>query len=320
MSVTPPLIVLDSKTALTSTALSPSIPSPTPQPTAGDKPATRGSPGPSTTIVPRPASSRARQNSIQSNVENGRQRPASSASNRPNGITSAPPEVPPVANGPRASAETKATKEPAAIIKTEASREDLNTHVPNAANGHNKKDNPPKLDEVELTKIEPAQNQGLTTTAVVTTKSGRASKPSTPALGSFPDAAPRSRASRNTSTTTAKRSHKKGASQHAIPTRITGEGANSGGRGDEEGEVDANEPLYCYCNGVSYGEMVACDHDDCEREWFHLDCVGLKAAPPSSGKYRNPQADGGWLTLALVKWYCDNCKDRIKTGKKVNGR
>jgi len=46
---------------------------------------------------------------------------------------------------------------------------------------------------------------------------------------------------------------------------------------------------YCYCNGVSFGEMVACDRDNCEREWFHLECAEL-AAPPKG------------------KWYCRDCK------------
>ncbi|KAI1750561.1 hypothetical protein F4782DRAFT_242273 [Xylaria castorea] len=292
-----------SKTVVTAaaTTVSPLIPSPTPQPHMGDKPTGRGSPAPPAT-VPRPASSRARQNSIQSNVENGRQRPVSSASNRPNGVATAPPEIPALPNGPRASAEPKAVKEATTIIKIESNKEEVNNHPPNAVNGLNKNDNPPKLDDTD-SRAEPTQNPVQITMTVVTTKSGRASKPSTPAIGSFPDAAPRSRSSRNTSTTAAKRSHKKGASQHAIPTRVVDEDTNSSGHGDDEGEVDADEPLYCYCNGVSYGEMVACDADDCEREWFHLDCVGLKAAPPPS-----------------MKWYCDNCKDRIKTGKKVNGR
>ncbi|KAI1274455.1 hypothetical protein F5Y07DRAFT_214397 [Xylaria sp. FL0933] len=287
-------------TAVAAAAASPSIPSPVPQPTLGDKPIGRGSPAPST-AAPRPASSRARQNSIQSNADNGRQRPASSASNRPNGMIITPPEVPAAPNGARASVEPKVTKETTTIIKTEPNKEENNTRPPPAVNGVNKKDNPPRPDDAEP-KAEPVQNSVQTTTTVVTTKSGRASKPSTPAIGSFPDPAPRSRSSRNTSTTAAKRSHKKGASQHAIPTRVVDEDAKSG-HGDDEGEVDADEPLYCYCNGVSYGEMVACDADDCQREWFHLDCVGLKAAPPSN-----------------MKWYCDNCKDRIKTGKKVNGR
>jgi len=30
--------------------------------------------------------------------------------------------------------------------------------------------------------------------------------------------------------------------------------------------------------------MVGCDADGCEREWFHLDCVGLKVAPKGNGK------------------------------------
>ncbi|KAI2631623.1 hypothetical protein GGS21DRAFT_522311 [Xylaria nigripes] len=289
-----------SKTATTSAAavaVSPLIQSPTPQPNPGEKSLIRGSPAPPV-AAPRPVSSRARQNSIQSNIENSRQRPVSSASNRPNNVITGPSEVA-IPNGPRAFVEPKAI--PAAIVKAEPSKEEMNNHLWNAANGLNKKDSHPKSDCPEP-KAEPAQNQQQTTGTVVTTKSGRASKPSTPALGTLPDPPPRSRSSRNT-TTAAKRSHKKGASQHAIPTRIVDEDTNSSGQGDDEGDVDADEPLYCYCNGVSYGEMVACDAEDCEREWFHLDCVGLKAAPPSN-----------------MKWYCDNCKDHIKTGRKVNGR
>ncbi|TRX94616.1 hypothetical protein FHL15_004388 [Xylaria flabelliformis] len=287
-----------SKTVATAatTMVSPLIPSPTPQPQMVDKPTGHGSPAPSAP-VPRPASSRARQNSIQSNVENGRQRPASSASNRPNGVAVTPPEVPALPNGPRASAEPKALKETTTVIKTESNKEEANNHPPNAVNGVHKKDNPPKLDDTD-SRAEPTQTYVQSTTTIVTTKSGRASKPSTPALGSFPDATQRSRSSRNTSSTT-KRSHKKGASQHAITTRIVDEDANSSGHGDDEGDVDADEPLYCYCNGVSYGEMVACDADDCEREWFHLDCVGLKAAPPSNSKYsRFSNPESGQLTDA----------------------
>lgn len=32
-------------------------------------------------------------------------------------------------------------------------------------------------------------------------------------------------------------------------------------------DFDPSEPRYCYCNGVSYGEMVACENDECPREW-----------------------------------------------------
>lgn len=50
-----------------------------------------------------------------------------------------------------------------------------------------------------------------------------------------------------------------------------------------------DEPLYCYCQQVSYGEMVGCDGENCEREWFHLPCTGLKELPRG-------------------EWYCDDCK------------
>ncbi|KAI1277987.1 Inhibitor of growth protein 3 [Halotydeus destructor] len=52
--------------------------------------------------------------------------------------------------------------------------------------------------------------------------------------------------------------------------------------------LDPNEPRYCICNQVSYGEMVACDNADCQNEWFHYGCVGLNQAPKG-------------------KWYCPNC-------------
>jgi hypothetical protein len=50
-------------------------------------------------------------------------------------------------------------------------------------------------------------------------------------------------------------------------------------------EEEGNEPKYCYCNDVSYGEMVACDNENCEREWFHLKCAGLSRAPDENSKF-----------------------------------
>lgn len=57
---------------------------------------------------------------------------------------------------------------------------------------------------------------------------------------------------------------------------------------EEEHDV-SGEPLYCYCQQVSYGEMVGCDGEHCEREWFHLPCIGLSKLP-------------------VGEWYCDDCK------------
>ncbi|XP_062896269.1 inhibitor of growth protein 4 isoform X1 [Mobula hypostoma] len=52
--------------------------------------------------------------------------------------------------------------------------------------------------------------------------------------------------------------------------------------------VDPNEPTYCLCHQVSYGEMIGCDNPDCSIEWFHFACVGLTTKPRG-------------------KWYCPRC-------------
>ncbi|XP_048580525.1 inhibitor of growth protein 4 [Nematostella vectensis] len=58
--------------------------------------------------------------------------------------------------------------------------------------------------------------------------------------------------------------------------------------------VDPNEPTYCICHQVSYGEMIGCDNMECPIEWFHFPCVGLVAKPKG-------------------KWYCPKCsQDRKK--------
>eukprot|EP00639_Heterosigma_akashiwo_P009656 CAMPEP_0194596626 /NCGR_PEP_ID=MMETSP0292-20121207/25790_1 /TAXON_ID=39354 /ORGANISM="Heterosigma akashiwo, Strain CCMP2393" /LENGTH=340 /DNA_ID=CAMNT_0039456961 /DNA_START=127 /DNA_END=1146 /DNA_ORIENTATION=+ len=50
----------------------------------------------------------------------------------------------------------------------------------------------------------------------------------------------------------------------------------------EEDKIDPNEPTYCHCKQVSYGEMVCCENSECETEWFHFPCVGLKSQPQGS--------------------------------------
>lgn len=47
---------------------------------------------------------------------------------------------------------------------------------------------------------------------------------------------------------------------------------------------DKDEPRFCYCDRASFGEMISCDGEDCKREWVHLECAGLKSAPPIHGR------------------------------------
>ena len=72
-----------------------------------------------------------------------------------------------------------------------------------------------------------------------------------------------------------------------------GGGGGAGGGGGEKSPVDPpidpDEPTYCLCERVSYGEMIGCDNDSCQIEWFHFDCVGLTHKPKG-------------------KWFCPNCR------------
>lgn len=47
---------------------------------------------------------------------------------------------------------------------------------------------------------------------------------------------------------------------------------------DDAGEDD--NTLYCTCQRPSFGEMICCDNEKCEFEWFHYGCVGIKEQPP----------------------------------------
>lgn len=64
---------------------------------------------------------------------------------------------------------------------------------------------------------------------------------------------------------------------------------------EDEEPVDPNEPRYCFCNQVSYGQMVGCDDRDCAREWFHLSCVGLTHPPNKKGM------NNAFLSFALER-------------------
>jgi len=65
----------------------------------------------------------------------------------------------------------------------------------------------------------------------------------------------------------------------------------------EEGhtDIDPNEPVYCVCRQVAFGEMIACDNEDCAIEWFHYSCVNLNKKPKAS-------------------WLCPDCNYKKRHG------
>ncbi|XP_043691210.1 PHD finger protein ING2 isoform X2 [Telopea speciosissima] len=61
---------------------------------------------------------------------------------------------------------------------------------------------------------------------------------------------------------------------------------------DVDQPIDPNEPTYCVCHQVSFGDMIACDNENCQGgEWFHYSCVGLTPETRFQGK-----------------WYCPMCE------------
>jgi len=68
----------------------------------------------------------------------------------------------------------------------------------------------------------------------------------------------------------------------------------------DEITADEDSQVYCFCQQVSFGEMVACDNQNCEREWFHLPCVGLTGPPQG-------------------KWFCTDCITKMGAQKQKQG-
>lgn len=80
--------------------------------------------------------------------------------------------------------------------------------------------------------------------------------------------------------------------------------AKGEGAGDEDMEDAAydedneDNAAYCICQKPSFGNMVACDNDKCELEWFHWECVGLQSEPRG-------------------RWLCPICEKKPKSEIKL---
>lgn len=227
-----------------------------PSPLIGTFNAPRGaaSPGPSTA---RPQSSRAQQNAGQ--TSNARQRPSSSTSNRlAQGNASKPSDA-------------KSTPRDTSSVKNEVANGDGNRDY-NGEAGVRAATAGVRRDEGDGRKAESAEAEPA---------KGRNSKTTTPVSAFAETTQSRSRPTRSTDPAP-KRNPKKTAPAPAPIIPSDEESLHEGDDEDEEGE-----PRYCYCNEISFGEMVACDNDACPREWFHLSCVGMTKPPGKNGKF-NP--------------------------------
>jgi len=65
----------------------------------------------------------------------------------------------------------------------------------------------------------------------------------------------------------------------------------------EDIPIDPDEPTYCICHRISFGDMIGCDNESCVFEWFHFECVNLTQKPKG-------------------KWYCPQCTAERKEKNK----
>jgi len=98
-------------------------------------------------------------------------------------------------------------------------------------------------------------------------------------------------ASTNTASTKKRGAARRGAEQRERSASPPSELANI--------EIDPDEPTYCLCDQVSYGEMIGCDNDLCPIEWFHFNCVQLTGKP--KGKWFCPKCRGDKPTVMKPK-------------------
>ncbi|KAI4195103.1 MAG: hypothetical protein LQ346_003527 [Caloplaca aetnensis] len=253
------------------------------------------SPAPS--LMQRVPSSRGRQNSAQSLLQEARNRPPSNTANKATAGKGT--------NGTTADVEKVTDPTDRSVNENRTStKEAFSTNVENLVmvdgTGEGEIRGAPALGvrgmEKSMKKEDPetaaskSRQDRPRSISISTRGNGKASKTATPTQGSF---AENQRTRPIRAIDPGKRSHKKGAGLAAQMAAAV--------QGDEEGE-NKGEPLYCYCNQISYGEMVACDMEKCPREWFHLDCLGWNKAPKGT-----------------AKWFCDECKENLKKGKMGNG-
>ncbi|CAI6334671.1 unnamed protein product [Periconia digitata] len=79
------------------------------------------------------------------------------------------------------------------------------------------------------------------------------------------------------------------ADDESVASEAGTEDEDMGGAGGEGEEDESDDTKYCFCQRVSFGDMVACDNDNCQFQWFHWECVGIKEEP-------------------VGDWLCPDCK------------
>ena len=60
---------------------------------------------------------------------------------------------------------------------------------------------------------------------------------------------------------------------------IVTEPRNTDTTSSEEKENEDYTKSWCYCCQPTYGNMILCDNQSCTIQWFHFDCLSIRAPP-----------------------------------------
>jgi len=96
-----------------------------------------------------------------------------------------------------------------------------------------------------------------------------------------------------------------------------------------DGDGDGDDRTYCFCDGVSYGEMIACDDAQCEREWVRLSAfiypflISPSQITVPFGMHWTHRTTRGTLVLRCLqeqKSQQKTCEGREATGRRRQSR
>ena len=85
-----------------------------------------------------------------------------------------------------------------------------------------------------------------------------------------------------------------------------------------DGKIGPKEAMYCFCNYISYGNMIKCDNSNCERKWFHFHCVGLKDQP--KGRWFCSEQCANEFQKKITKENKENSISRSKSREKKSNK
>ncbi|XP_039251951.2 inhibitor of growth protein 1-like [Styela clava] len=137
-----------------------------------------------------------------------------------------------------------------------------------------------------------------TTPSTTSTTSGTPSTPTTSKQNKNASASATSTNSTNKNTNKGKKKKRK-SNKHQTEKQSSNSGEVSP---IVDMPIDPDEPTYCLCQQVSFGQMIGCDNMKCPIEWFHFSCVRLTHKPKG-------------------KWFCPDCTTKRKReGKRGDNR